>query len=173
MTTIYQSRPGTRTLVALVIAATVAMSVVGCSSEHPTPTGSNGAGTASTSASAQSLVDVAAVWASHPMPDCPRVIIGNVSAPAGLELPDDESVARELRGVKSPAPESWVRTKLGWVTQALSVTRADIIDDSDAGDANTAENKGFQRYVGHVKDELKVGHDIANDVDGDYPEGCR
>ncbi|SKP38434.1 hypothetical protein [Mycobacteroides abscessus] len=168
-----QSRPSTTQLVVgLTVAFGVGLSVVGCSSEHPTPSGASTSGTISTTA-AQGLVDVAAVWASHPMPPCPRVIVGNQSAPAGLELPSDDSVAAQLADVMSPAPESWVREKLGWVTQALSVTRADIIDNSDAGDANSAENKGFQRYVGHVKDELKVGHDIANDVDGDYPEGCR
>lgn len=167
-----QSRTGTKFFASLVIAASVSLGAVGCST-HPTTTGSSTAGTISTSAPSRALVDVAAVWATHPMPDCPRVIVGNVSAPVGLELPSDETVAEQLRGVKSPGTESWVRTKLGWLTQALSVTRADIIDNSDAGDANSAENKGFQRYVGHVKDELKVGHAIANDVDGDYPEGCR
>lgn len=167
-----QSRLGTTNLVALVIALGVALGVVGCS-ERPATSASSSAGEASSSVSAQSLVDVSQVWASHPMPDCPRIIIGKTSAPAGLELPSNETVAEVLRGVRSPAPEGWVRKKLGWLTQALSVTRADIIDNSDAGDANSAENKGFQRYVGHVKDELEVGHDIANDVDGDYPEGCR
>ncbi|MBV0918013.1 hypothetical protein KC238_12180 [Mycobacteroides chelonae] len=73
----------------------------------------------------------------------------------------------------SPGSATWVRTKLGWVTQALSVTRADMIDNQNAVDANSVERKGFERYVSHVKDELMVGRDIADDVDGDYPEGCR
>ncbi|QSM94698.1 hypothetical protein I3U40_02330 [Mycobacteroides abscessus subsp. abscessus] len=162
-----QSRTDARTLTALAIALGVGLGVVGCSSHPTTPTG---AGETSTSASAQSLVDVAAVWASHPMPDCPRVIIGNVSAPAGLELPSDDSVAAELRGVKSPAPESWVREKLSWVTQWLSQTRAGIVADPGVG----AKEQGdmFTEWVTHVREELRDGHDIASDLDGAFPEGC-
>lgn len=112
------------------------------------------------------------MWATHPMPDCPRVIIGNQSAPAGLELPSDESVANQMRGVRSPAPENWVRTKLGWVTQWLSKTRADLIAFSDtAGGGVTI--KRFDQYVAHVKSELQSGHDISDSsLDGRFPEGC-
>lgn len=167
-----QSRSGTRCLVSLTLALGVSLGVVGCSTHPTTLTGSNGAGESSASA-ARALVDVAAVWATHPMPPCPRVVIGNATASPGLVLPDDASVARQLTGVRSPGSVEWVRAKLGWVTQALSVTRADVIDNKGAADANSVEVKGFERYVGHVKDELVVGHDIAADVDGDYPEGCR
>ncbi|AMT73460.1 hypothetical protein [Mycobacteroides immunogenum] len=59
------------------------------------------------------------------------------------------------------------------MTQALAITRADISDHPTASDANMAEGKGFERYVAHVKSELLDGHDIADPVDGDYPEGCR
>lgn len=114
--TIYQSRPGTTCLVSLVIAAAVSIGAAGCSTHPTTPTGSNGTGTIS-SAPSRALVDVSAVWATHPMPDCPRVIIGNQPAPAGLELPSDETVAGQFQGVMSPAPESWAREKLGWVTK--------------------------------------------------------
>lgn len=170
MTTIYQSLTGTKSLAYLAIAATVGLSVVGCS--HPaTPSGASSSGTISTSA-ARALVDVAAVWASHPLPDCPRVIIGNSSAPAGLELPSDESVARQLAGVKSPAPESWVREQLGWVTQELATTRADIISDPSSAGA-PAESERFSQYVGHVKAELEAGHGIPDsELDGRFPEGC-
>ncbi|SLH96928.1 Uncharacterised protein [Mycobacteroides abscessus subsp. abscessus] len=93
--TIYQSRTGTTKLAALAIAASVG--VVGCS--HPTTTTSaSSVGETSSSVATQPLVDVSQVWASHPMPDCPRIIIGNSSAPAGLELPSNETVAEVLRG---------------------------------------------------------------------------
>ncbi len=166
-----QSRPGTTILVSLFVAASVGL--VGCSAHSITPSRSSAAGEASSSVATQPLVDVSQVWASHPIPDCPRVVIGNESAPAELELPSDETVAAQLSGVRSPGSLQWVRAKLGWVTQALSVTRADIIDNQNAADANSFERKGFERYVSHVKDELSVGHDISADVDGDYPEGCR
>lgn len=158
---IHQSRMGTRTLTALVVALGVSLGAVGCS-ERPTPSG-----TISTSA-ARALVDVEKVWATHPMPPCPRVIVGNQLAPAGLELPSDETVARELQGVRSPAPESWVRTKLGWVTQQLASTRADII--SAPGD--NSMSKTFGMYVQHVRSELMMGQDSSDPTDAIYPEGC-
>ncbi|SIC79428.1 Uncharacterised protein [Mycobacteroides abscessus subsp. abscessus] len=162
-----QSRPGTTNLVALVIASVVGLSVVGCS--HPTtPTGSS---TISTTAPSRALVDVEKVWASHPMPDCPRVIIGNQPAPAGLELPSDETVAVQLRGVKSAGTESWVRAKLGWVTKWLAKVRADIIDADTTGDSSMTD--GFSQYIQHIKSELAAGHDIPDSaLDGDFPEGC-
>lgn len=166
--TIYQSRSGTTVLASLVVASVVAMSVVGCSTHPATPTGSS---TISTSAPSQALVDVSAVWATHPMPPCPRVIIGNQPAPAGLELPSDESVAQQLAGVKSPATEGWVRMKLGWVTKWLAKVRADIISDpASAGSA--AEKKTFDLYVKHVGDELREGQDSSSPPDSIYPEGC-
>ncbi len=87
-------------------------------------------------------------------------------------MPDYDSVAKELAGVKSTGSESWVRTKLGWLDRALSETRASIIDANAPGD--DTELRGFQRYVAHVKTELQAGRDITDsDADGDYPEGCR
>lgn len=163
-----QSRPGTTQLVGLAIALGVGLGVVGCSSNPTTPTGSSMA--RETNSTTGELVDVSAVWATHPLPPCPRVIVGNVSAPVGLELPSDDSVAAELRGVKSPAPESWVREKLSWVTQWLSQTRAGIVADPGVG----AKEQGdmFTEWVTHVREELRDGHDIASDLDGAFPEGC-
>lgn len=167
---ISQSRPCAMKLAVLVIA--LGVSVVGCSTGHPTtPSGSNVSGQASSSVSARALVDVSAVWATHPLPPCPRLVGGNLTAPAGLELPSDETVARQLAGVKSPAPEPWVRTKLGWITKWLAKVRGDIISDPGIGAREQAE--GFKDYVSHVRSELVAGHDIADSsLDGDYPEGC-
>ncbi|SKO98118.1 hypothetical protein [Mycobacteroides abscessus] len=163
-----QSRTGTRTLTALLVASVAALGVVGCSS-HPT-TGANSAGTISTTA-AQSLVDVSAVWQTEPLPDCPKPpIVFNGSVPPGLSLPDKASVARQLAGVKSPASEGWVRTKLSWVTQELAATRADLISDPGVGAKEQSEM--FVQWVTHVGEELREGHDIASDLDGAFPEGC-
>lgn len=147
------------------LAVATVVALAGCS----TATSTNPVASTST----QALVDVAAVWASHPMPPCSRVVVGDETASPGIVLPSDETVAQQLAGVQSPASESWVRTKLGWVSQALSITRADIIGNVSGASANKAEIKGFERYVRHVRDELSVGRDISNPVDGDYPEGCR
>ncbi|MBN7483686.1 hypothetical protein [Mycobacteroides abscessus] len=153
----------------MAIAASVSLGVVGCS--HPTtPSRSSSAGEAISSASAQPLVDVSAVWATHPMPDCPRVVIGNESAPAGLTLPSAEGVAKELAGVRSPASEGWVRTKLGWVTRHLAKTRADIIDANTPGDDSML--KTFDLYVKHVRTELVAGQGSSDPTDEIYPEGC-
>ncbi|MBE5502881.1 hypothetical protein [Mycobacteroides abscessus] len=166
-----QSRTGTRTLTALVVASVVGLSVVGCTPHPTTPTGSNGAGELSSSASAHALVDVSAVWATHPLPPCPRVIVGNVSAPVGLELPSDESVAAHLAGVRSPGSPQWVKTKLGWVTMWLSQTRAGIIDHPESPSVPATVAR-FGQYVGHVKSELEAGQNIADALDGRFPEGC-
>ncbi|SIE99562.1 Uncharacterised protein [Mycobacteroides abscessus subsp. abscessus] len=160
---IHQSRMGTRTLTALVVALGVSLGAVGCS-ERPTPSG-----TISTSA-ARALVDVEAVWATHPLPPCPRVIVGNQPAPAGLELPSDETVARQLAGVRSPGSESWVREKLGWVSMWLAKVRADII--SDPGVGAREQDQGFNDYVNHVRAELQAAKDISSELDSIFPEGC-
>ncbi|MBN7524323.1 hypothetical protein I3U46_08390 [Mycobacteroides abscessus subsp. massiliense] len=164
-----QSRPGTKVLVSLAIALSVSIGVVGCVVHPTTPTGSS---TISTTAPSQPLVDVERVWQSEPLPDCPKPpVIFNGAVPPGLSLPDKASVARQLAGVKSPASEGWVRTKLGWVTQWLAQTRAGIIDhpDSPAVKANIA---GFNSYVKHVGSELTAGHDIQDSIYETYPEGC-
>lgn len=164
-----QYRTGTRTLTALLVASVAVLGVVGCST-HPTTL--TGASTISTSAPSRNLVDVSAVWQSEPLPDCPKApIVFNGAVPPGLSLPDKSSVARELRGVKSPASEGWVRTKLGWVTKWLAKVRADIIDADTTGDSSMTD--GFSQYIQHIKSELEAGHDIPDSaLDGDFPEGC-
>lgn len=165
-----QSRPGTTKLVGLALA--LGVGVVGCSSHPTTPTASSTAGESSSSVVAQGLVDVAAVWETHPMPPCARVVIGNATASPGLVLPSDESVAEVLRGVRSPAPEEWVREKLGWVTKWLGKTRADIISDPSSPGV-PAQSKRFGLYVEHIKSELTAGQDISDSaLDGRFPEGC-
>lgn len=163
-----QSRPSATKLVALVIATSVSLGVVGCSA-HSTPSGSS-VGETSVSAEARNLVDVSAVWATHPLPPCPRLVGGNLTAPAGLELPSDETVAKQLAGVRSPAPEPWVRTKLGWLTQELAATRADIISDPGVGAKEQSEM--FAQWVTHIGEELRQGRDTPSDLDGVYPEEC-
>lgn len=164
-----QSRPGTTVLAVLTIAASVGL--VGCSS-HPAPSVSNVSGQASSSASAQPLVDVEKVWASHPLPDCPKPPLkrNDGQVPAGLELPTESTVSDILGDVKSPAPEAWVRAKLGWVTQELLATRADIVDADTPGDSSMLN--GFKQYVRHVRDELLAGQAISASIDKTYPEGC-
>lgn len=163
-----QSRPGATKLVGLAFA--LGVSVVGCSA-HPTTSGSSSAGETSSSVVARALVDVSAVWATEPLPDCPKPpIVFNGDAPQGIALPDKASVARILAGAKSPAPTSWVRTKLGWVTQWLAQTRAGIIADPGAGAKEQANM--FTEWVTHVREELQEGRDIASDLDGAFPEGC-
>lgn len=166
-----QSRTGASTLAALVIAASVGLGVVGCA-EHPsTPLASSVSGETSTATEARTLVDVSAVWQNEPLPDCPKPpIVFNGAVPPGLSLPDKSSVARELQGVRSPGSPQWVKTKLGWVTQELAVTRADIIDANTPGDSSMTD--GFNDYVRHVRAELEAGHDIPDPIDKTYPEGC-
>lgn len=165
-----QTHPGAKVFAALGLALGVAISVVGCSAERPTPSAASTAGETSTAA-AQNMVDVSAVWATKPLPPCPRVVVGNQAAPPGLELPSDDSIAKALEGVSSPASESWVRGKLGWVTQELAVTRAGIIDTAGTAGAR-AQAKDFQLYVEHVRAELEAGHNIESDLDTTFPEGC-
>lgn len=166
-----QSRPGATTLAVLAIATTVSLGVVGCSTHPTTPSGASSAGEPSSSTSAQTMVDVSQVWAMEPLPDCPKPpVVYNGDVPAGLELPDKASVARILAGAESPAPESWVREKLGWVTQNLAKTRADIIKADMPSDSSMTD--GFRDYVVHVRAELIAGKDIPDDLDGIFPEGC-
>ncbi|WP_157931938.1 hypothetical protein [Mycobacteroides abscessus] len=167
-----QFRPGTTKLVALAIAATVGTGTVGCSA-HPTPSVSSSAGETSSSAQARALVDVEAVWATHPMPNCPKPPIerNGGAVPAGIELPTEKTVSDIIGDAKSPASEEWVRAKLGWVTQWLLKTRADIITDPGVG--ADAQSKMFSDYVSHVRDELQAGRNIERELDGSYPEECQ
>lgn len=165
-----QSRTGTITLATLAIAASVSLGVVGCTG-HPTTSGSSSAGQTSSSAEARQTVDVSQVWATEPLPNCPKPpVVYNGDVPAGLELPDKASVARILAGAESPAPESWVREKLGWVTQNLAKTRADIIKADMPSDSSMTD--GFSDYVVHVRAELVAGKNIPDDLDGIFSEGC-
>ncbi|WP_236743232.1 hypothetical protein [Mycobacteroides franklinii] len=166
-----QFQPGATILAALTVAFGVILGVVGCNAEHPTtPLAASSTGMISSSVAAQALVDVSAIWATHPLPPCPRVIVGNQTAPARLVLPSDETVAGILAGVRSPGSDAWVREKLGWVTQELAATRADIISDPGVGAEEQA--KQFGQYVKHVRAELQAGHDISDPIDKTYPEGC-
>ncbi|QSM96487.1 hypothetical protein I3U40_00235 [Mycobacteroides abscessus subsp. abscessus] len=88
-----------------------------------------------------------------------------------MTLPSDESVAKELVGVRSPASEGWVRTKLGWVTKALGETRAGIIASAGTAGAR-AQGNDFELYVSHVRDELQLGRDTASDLDSTFIERC-
>ncbi|MBV6362617.1 hypothetical protein HZD78_21975 [Mycobacteroides chelonae] len=167
-----KSRSGATKLVGLALA--LGVSVVGCSSHPTTPSASSGMGESSSStAQARPLVDVAAVWATHPMPDCPKPPIqrNGGAVPAGIELPTESTVSEILGDVKSPASEAWVRTKLGWVTQWLLKTRADIVTDPGVG--ADAQSKMFSDYVSHVRDELQAGRNIERELDGSYPEECQ
>lgn len=166
-----QSRPCATKLTVLVVALGVGL--VGCSSHPTTPSGASGAGQASSSAQARPLVDVSAVWASHPLPDCPKPPIqrNGGAVPTGIELPTEKTVSDIIGDAKSPASEAWVRTKLGWVTQWLLKTRADIITDPGVG--ADAQSKMFSDYVSHVRDELQAGRNIERELDGSYPEECQ
>lgn len=166
-----QTHPGAKVFAALGLALGVAISVVGCSAERPTPSAASTTGETSTAA-AQNMVDVSQVWATHPLPPCPRLIGGNLTAPAGLELPSDDSVAKALEGVSSPASESWVRSKLGWLTMWLALSRAGIIDHPESPSVHATVTR-FGQYVAHVKSELEAGQDISDAaLDGRFPEGC-
>ncbi|MBN7483191.1 hypothetical protein [Mycobacteroides abscessus] len=166
-----QTRPRAMKLVGLALALSVG--TVGCSSHPTTPTVSSSAGESSVSASARQMVDVSQVWATHPLPDCPKPPIerNGGAVPAGIELPTESTVSEILGDVKSPASEAWVRTKLGWVTQWLLKTRADIITDPGVG--ADAQSKMFSDYVSHVRDELQAGRNIERELDGSYPEECQ
>lgn len=152
----------------LTLAATLVLS--GCSTGTITPSRQVAP---PSSTSTQGLVDVAVVWQTEPLPDCPKApVTYNGDAPQTLSLPSKATVADQLKGVRSPASESWVRTKLGWLTKWLAQTRADIIPDPSTPGAR-AESQRFGQYVEHVRDELEAGQDISKpDLDGRFPEGC-
>ncbi len=158
-------------LVALAIAATVSLGVVGCSAHPTTPSASSSAGQASSSASARPLVDVEAVWATKPLPPCDDYLGTDLTAPPGLSVPDHDSVAKTLAGVESPGTLEWVKTKLGWLDKALSETRAGVIASAGTAGAK-AQAQDFQRYVEHVRDELQSGRDITSDLDSTFIERC-
>ncbi len=169
---ITQSQPGATVLIGLALA--LGVSVVGCSTHPTTHSGSSGAGEPSVSAEARRMVDVSQVWASHPLPDCPKPPLkrNDGQVPAGLELPTESTVSDILGDVKSPGSEPWVRRKLSWVTQALLAVRADIVtyNGTAGGDSQLQD---FKNYVEHVKIELAQGKDIDSPLDLTYPEACQ
>lgn len=128
---------------------------------------------ATSSAAAAQGVDVVAIWDTTPMPDCPNpILIENLTQGADDTVPTKASVRAELDGAESPADATWVKTKLGWVTQSLAQVRA--------GAANRPGTPGvkamitqFDSYVVHVREELEAGHDIDSDLDYAFPETCR
>lgn len=156
-------------LAVLALVLGVGASTIGCSGVS-TPVAEQTTSSTS-SASARPLVDVEAVWQSEPLPDCPKPpVTYNGDVPQGLVLPDKASVADQLRGAQSPAPEGWVRKKLGWITQWLAQTRAGIIASPGVG-AKEQSNM-FAEWVTHVREELQEGRSIASELDGAFPEGC-
>ncbi|WP_206466379.1 hypothetical protein, partial [Mycobacteroides abscessus] len=149
------------------------LGVVGCS--HPTtPTGSSGdQGTISTSASAHELVDVEAVWAAHPLPPCKDYLGTDRAVPPGISVPDYDSVAKELAGVKSTGSAVWVREKLGWLNMWLAQTRAAILDYPEDSNVVHATNTRFGKYVEHLRAELQSGQDISDSsLDSRFPQEC-
>ncbi|SLI53954.1 Uncharacterised protein [Mycobacteroides abscessus subsp. massiliense] len=160
-----------KSLTVLALTFGVGASTIGCSQHPIPPTASTQATTSSPSTAAQPMVDVSQVWATEPLPDCPKPpIVFNGDPPQGIALPDKASVARILAGAKSPASEAWVHAKLGWVTQNLAKTRADIIKADMQSDSSMKD--GFGDYVVHVRAELIAGKNIPDDLDGIFPEGC-
>ncbi|SIF54728.1 Uncharacterised protein [Mycobacteroides abscessus subsp. abscessus] len=159
-------------LAALVLTVGVGAGVVGCG-QHSTITAVPiSTGESSSSASAHSMVDVSAVWATKPLPPCTDYLGSDLTVPPGLSVPDHASVARILAGVQSPGDESWVKTKLGWLDKALSETRADMVsyNSTPGGDSQLQD---FKNYVEHVKIELAQGKDIDSPLDLTYPEACQ
>lgn len=160
-----------KSLAALVLTVGVGAGAVGCG-QHSTITAvPSGTAETSSSVSAQSLVDVSAVWATKPLPPCTDYLGSDLTVPPGLSVPDHDSVAKILAGVKSPGSETWVKTKLGWMTKWLAKVRADIISDPDSS-GSKAEKKTFDSYVEHVRAELVAGRSGADPTDDIYPEGC-
>ncbi|MDO3103014.1 hypothetical protein [Mycobacteroides abscessus] len=160
-----------KSLAVLALTFGVGASTIGCSQHSITPTAST---VSSPSTTAHVLVDVEKVWASHPLPDCPKPPLkrNDGQVPAGLELPTESTVSDILGDVKSPGSESWVREKLSWVTQALLAVRADIVtyNGTAGGDSQLQD---FKNYVEHVKIELAQGQDIDSPLDLTYPEACQ
>ncbi|MDO3129686.1 hypothetical protein P5V43_21500 [Mycobacteroides abscessus subsp. bolletii] len=167
---ISQSRTGTKSLASLVVAFGVGLGVVGCSTHPTTPTGASGS--VSTTA-ARNLVDVSALWETKPLPPCTDYLGTDLTVPPGLSVPDHDSVARILAGVKSPGDESWVRTKLGWLDMWLAQTRAAILDHPEDSNLVHATNTRFGKYVEHLRAELQSGRDISDSsLDSRFPQEC-
>ncbi|WP_236737964.1 hypothetical protein [Mycobacteroides abscessus] len=158
-------------LAALVLTVGVGAGVVGCG-QHSTITAvPSSAGETSSSASAHPMVDVSAVWATKPLPPCDDYLGSDLTVPPGLSVPNHDSVAKTLAGVRSPGTLEWVKTKLGWLDKALSETRAGVIASAGTAGAK-AQAQDFQRYVEHVRDELQSGRDITSDLDSTFIERC-
>lgn len=160
-----------KSLAALVLTVGVGAGAVGCG-QHSTITAvPSGTAETSSSVSAQSLVDVWAVWATKPLPPCTDYLGSDLTVPPGLSVPNHDSVAKILAGVKSPGSETWVRAKLGWLDMWLAQTRAGIIDHPDSP-AVKSKVETFDDYVEHVRSELGAGKNIPSDLDSIFPEAC-
>ncbi len=121
------------------------------------------------------LVDVSSIWADNPLPNCPKLRHANpIAAPPGLEVPDHQTVGEQIAGVKSPASEAWVRSKLSWLNVWLDRTIADLVHHaSDSGRGNASVRKSFDRYTQHVRQELVEGRDIPDaTLDNIFPQKC-
>lgn len=155
-------------LVVLALTFSVGASIIGCSGAS-TPT----APLSSTISTTENrpLVDVAKVWATHPLPPCKDYLGTDRAVPPGISVPDYDSVAKELAGVKSTGSESWVRTKLGWLDMWLAQTRAGIVDHPESPSVKS-KVKTFDDYVEHVHSELGAGKNIPSDLDSIFPEAC-
>ena len=149
--------------------------IVGCG--HATTVAEPSAAVVSSTARTVPMVDVSAIWAESPLPNCPRWIHNNsadVDDIPGVDMPSHKSVAAALAGVKSPADETWVREELGWVTQHLIKVRKSIRDSSDPAATGEDDSLGFDRYVKHVRAELEAGQNVPDaTLDNAYPDGCR
>ncbi|SHX81792.1 hypothetical protein [Mycobacteroides abscessus] len=158
-------------LVVLALTFSVGASTIGCSGAS-TPTAPLSS-TISTTAPSRALVDAAAVWAEHPLPPCKDYLGTDLTVPPGISVPDYDSVAKELAGVKSPGDESWVRTKLGWLDMWLAQTRAAILDHPEDSNVVHATNTRFGKYVEHLRAELQSGRDISDSsLDSRFPQEC-
>ena len=161
----------TRGLGTLIVGGVLAVGIVGCGDGTHEVVGKPTSSVGATSPSPTALVDVEPIWKSNPLPPCDEIAVGNLPVPAGVKLPDDDSVDAELQGVKSPAPEQWVKTKLGWLNYNLVRLRADVADHPGTPGVN-AELGKFEPYVQHVRTELIEGKDISDRLDYVFTEKC-
>lgn len=157
-------------LVVLALTFSVGASAIGCSASG-TPTVPLSSTISITAAHA--LVNVDKMWATHPLPPCKDYLGTDRAVPPGISVPDYDSVAKELAGVKSPGDESWVRTKLGWLDMWLAQTRAAILDHPEDSNLVHATNTRFGKYVEHLRAELQSGRDISDSsLDSRFPQEC-
>lgn len=160
-------------LAALVITLGVGASAVGCG-QHSTSTAvPSGTRETSSSVAAHQTIDVSAVWATKPLPPCDDYLGTDLTVPPGLSVPNHDSVAKTLAGVKSPGSIEWVKMKLGWLGMWLAQTRAAILDHPEDSNLVHATNTRFGKYVEHLHAELQSGQDISDSsLDSRFPQEC-